>query len=121
MDTEEAMEYVRDMRDTFVDRVISNSTDRLPEENFIEGYARFLDPHTLEVDGQRIRAEKIIIATGSTPIIPEPWRVFGDRIVTTDSLFELEDLPESMAVIGLGVIGLEIGQSLARRRGTAYP
>jgi len=114
IDTEEAMEHVRDMRDTFVDRVLSNSTDRLPEENFIEGYARFLDPHTLEVDGQRIRAEKIIIATGSTPIIPEPWRVFGDRIVTTDSLFELEDLPESMAVIGLGVIGLEIGQSLAR-------
>jgi len=114
MDTEEAMEYVRDMRDTFVDRVISNSTDRLPKENFIEGYARFVDPHTLEVDGQRIRAEKIIIATGSAPIIPEPWRAFGDRIVTTDSVFELENLPESMAVIGLGVIRLEISQSLSR-------
>jgi dihydrolipoamide dehydrogenase len=110
----ESLEHVRDMRDTFVDRVLSNSTDNMNEELFIEGYARFLDPHTLEVNDQRIRADKIIIATGSRPIIPEPWQAFGDHIVTTDSVFELEDLPESMAIIGLGVIGLEIGQSLAR-------
>ncbi len=114
LDVEESLEHVRDMRDTFVDRVLSNSTDNLSEELFIEGYARFLDPHTLEVNGQRIHADKIIIATGSRPIIPETWKAFGDRIVTTDSVFELETLPESLAIIGLGVIGLEIGQSLAR-------
>ncbi|HEB95552.1 MAG TPA: dihydrolipoyl dehydrogenase [Sedimenticola thiotaurini] len=114
LDQEETLDHVRDLRDTFVDRVIANSTDRLPEDAFIEGYARFVDPHTLEVDGRRIRAERIIIATGSRPIVPEPWQRFGDRIVTTDSVFELEELPASMAVIGLGVIGLEIGQSLAR-------
>ncbi len=114
LDDEDTLEHVRDLRDTFVERVLSNSTDRLPEELFIEGYAKFIDPHTLEVEGQRIRAGKIIIATGSRPIIPKPWEVFGERIVTTDSVFEMEGLPQSMAVIGLGVIGLEIGQSLAR-------
>ena len=114
MDTEEAMEHVRDLRDTFVDRVLSNSTDNLSEELFIEGYARFVDPHTLEVNGERIHAEKIIIATGTRPLVPAPWQAFGDRILTTDQIFELEQLPASMAVIGLGVIGLELGQSLAR-------
>ena len=114
LDTEEAMEHVRDLRDTFVDRVLSNSTDKMNEEMFIQGYARFLDPHTLEVDGRRIHAEKIIIATGTRPLVPKPWQAFGDRILTTDQIFEQEQLPASMAVIGLGVIGLEIGQSLAR-------
>lgn len=114
LDIEEAMEHVRDLRDTFVDRVLSNSTDKMSQEMFIEGYARFVDPHTLEVSGQRIRAEKIIIATGTRPLVPKPWQAFGERILTTDQIFELEQLPASMAVIGLGVIGLEIGQSLAR-------
>ena len=114
LDTQEAMEHVRSLRDTFVDRVLSNSTDNLSEELFIEGYARFVDPHTLEVNGQRIHAEKIIIATGTRPLIPGPWKAFGERILTTDEIFEQEQLPASIAVIGLGVIGLEIGQSLAR-------
>lgn len=114
LDSEEALGHVQDLRDTFVDRVISNSTANMSDEVFIEGYARFLEPNLLEVDGKRIRAGKIIIATGSRPIIPKPWQAFGDRILTTDTLFELEELPESLAVIGLGVIGLEIGQSMAR-------
>jgi len=114
LDVEETMEHVRDLRDNFVDRVLSNSTDNMSDEVFVEGYARFVDPHTLEVDGKRFRAEKIIIATGSRPVVPGPWKAFGDRIITTDDVFELEILPESIAVIGLGVIGLEIGQSMAR-------
>ncbi|WP_419600192.1 dihydrolipoyl dehydrogenase [Thiolapillus sp.] len=111
----EAMEHTRDLRDTFVDRVLSNSTDHLSEEVFIEQYAHFVEPGVVELeDGQRIRADKFVIATGSTPIVPEAWKAFGDRIVTTDEFFELEDLPASMAVIGLGVIGLELGQAIAR-------
>ncbi len=115
LDRPEIMEYVQDMRDTFVDRVVSNSTDQMPEGMFIEGYARFVEPGVLEIDnGQRIRADKVIIATGSRPLIPGAWKSFGDRVITTDEFFELEDLPASIAVIGLGVIGLEIGQSLSR-------
>ena len=111
----EAMEYVQDLRDIFVERVLSNSTDKLPEENFIEGYARFVDADLLEIDtGELIRAGNIIIATGSRPLVPRAWESFRDRIITTDEFFELEDLPASIAVVGLGVIGLEIGQSLRR-------
>jgi dihydrolipoamide dehydrogenase len=109
-----AMERVQDLRDNFVDRVLSNSTDNMGDK-FIEAYARFVDPHTLELDnGDRIMADKIVIATGSRPIVPKAWQAFGDRIMTTDTFFEQEDLPKSVAVIGLGVIGLELGQSLSR-------
>ena len=114
LDGEAAMAHVRELRDTFVNRVTSNSTDKMPEQVLIHGYARFVDPHTLEVNGEIIKAGKIIIATGSRSIVPAAWKDFGDKVVTTDEFFELENLPESAAVIGLGVIGLEIGQSLSR-------
>jgi dihydrolipoamide dehydrogenase len=110
----ETLEYVQDMRDTFVDRVLSNSTDQMSDELFIEGYAKFVEPNLLQVDEQLIRANKIIIATGSRPVLPKPWEAFGDKVITTDQFFELEEMPASMAVIGLGTIGLEIGQSLAK-------
>ncbi|OOG21978.1 dihydrolipoyl dehydrogenase [Thioalkalivibrio denitrificans] len=109
----DAMEHVRDLRDVFVDKVLTNSTDNMGEE-FIEGRARFISPTELQVGEDRIRARAVVIATGSRPVVPEPWRAFGDRIITTDDLFELESLPASMAVIGLGTIGLEMGQAMAR-------
>ncbi len=56
----------------------------------------------------------IIIATGSRPIVPEEWLAFGDRILTTDTLFEQRDLGPRMAIIGLGPLGAEIAQALAR-------
>ena len=108
------MEKVQDLRDIFVDRVLTNSTDDMPESLFIQDFARFIEPTLLEVGKQRIRAGAVVIAAGSRPLVPAPWQQFGERILTTDSLFELADLPASIAVIGLGTIGLELGQSLHR-------
>ncbi len=113
VDTAAALEHVRDLRDLFVDRVLQGSTDEMGDE-LIEGYARFVSPTELEVDGERIRARRIVIATGSRPVVPEAWQALGERVLTTDQFFEQEDLPPRMAVIGLGVIGLELGQALAR-------
>lgn len=115
LNEEDALEHVQDLRDTFVDQTLSHSTDLLPPEKLIESHVRFIDEHTLETEtGEQIKAQKIIIATGSRPVIPAAWKAFSDSILTTDEIFELESLPESIAVIGLGVIGLEIGQSLSR-------
>ena len=115
LDVAEAMGYVQDLRDMFVERVISNSTDKMPEGMLIEGYTRFVGPNLLEMDdGQRIRAGRVIVATGSRPIIPDAWQPFRDRIITTDDFFDLEHLPRSIAMVGLGVVGLELGQSLHR-------
>ena len=78
------------------------------------GRARLLGPSAVEVNGERMEAERIIIATGSRPIVPKEWMALGDRLVTTDDLFEQPDLPRRLAVIGLGAIGAEMAQALAR-------
>lgn len=109
----EAMEHVQDLRDVFVDKT-RGVTDNLDAAHLLEGYARFVSPDTLEVNGETIRAQKIIIATGSSPVVPAAWQACAEHILTTDEIFELEDLPASVAVVGLGSIGLEIGQALSR-------
>ena len=113
VDVPAVMEHVQDLRDVFVDRTLG-ATDNLDATHLIDGYAKFISNNTIEVNGEQIKAKSIVIATGSTPIVPVAWQDFSDDMVTTDEFFELEDLPASMAVIGLGSIGLEIGQSLHR-------
>ena len=107
------LEHVRDLRDILVDRVLGNSTDQM-EEEFLDGYARFVEPGRLQVGDDVIQAESIVIACGTRPVVPPAWVDFGDRILTSDTLFEQEDLPEAVAVVGLGIIGLELGQALAQ-------
>jgi dihydrolipoamide dehydrogenase len=114
IDLGKSFEQVRDIRDIFVDKVLGNSTDNLPSDILIRGYAKLLDVHTIEVNGQQIHAEKIVLATGSQPIIPAAWHAFRAKILTSDELFEQKQLPQKLAVIGLGVIGLELGQALHR-------
>ena len=67
--------------------------------------ATFVDAHTLDVGGQRVTAERIVIATGGHPTKPEiPGAEFG---LISDDLFTLKELPRRVAVIGSGYIGLE--------------
>lgn len=106
------LRHVRKYRDGFV-KELEQSTRALGDK-FIEGYARFVDEGLLEVEGTRIQAERVIIATGSGPVVPDAWRRFGDRIITSDTLYEMEDLPGVMAVIGLGAIGLEMAVTFSR-------
>ncbi|MEC9284238.1 MAG: dihydrolipoyl dehydrogenase [Bdellovibrionota bacterium] len=108
----ECFQHVRSLRDRFVKGVMSSHT--YFEDKLIRSHARFVDEHTLDLGSEKIRAEKIIIATGTSPIIPDEWAEFHDQIITSDDLFELEEFPKSLAVIGLGVIGLELGQALNR-------
>lgn len=89
--------------------------DSIPDQFKVEGKATFVDPQTIDVDGKlRIRAEKIIIACGSTPYISPVFEHLQDELDTSDTIFELEDLPKSLAVVGLGVIALELGQAFHR-------
>jgi len=108
----DALEHVRDLRDILVDRVLANSTDQMGE-TFIDGYARFVDPGVLQVGQEIIHAKSIVIASGTRPFVPDEWVDFGEHIITSDTIFEMEDLPQSIAIVGLGIIGLEIGQALS--------
>ena len=108
------MERVRRERDRFVGFVL-DGVEAMPAEDKLRGHARFTGPHTLRIDDHtEITAARIVIATGSTPLrLPELEHV-GPGIVTSDDVFYWEDLPRSVAVIGTGVIGLELGQALGR-------
>lgn len=112
MDIPATLARVRRLRDDFVQGTL-RATDALGDRN-IAGRAQFVAPDALSVAGRVVRAGKIIIATGSRPVVPEAWRTLGDRVLTSDTLFEQADLPARMAVIGLGPVGLEMAQTLAR-------
>ncbi|HIF9513561.1 TPA: dihydrolipoyl dehydrogenase [Photobacterium damselae] len=110
----EVMDRVKRERDRFVGFVLEG-VDEIPAEDKISGYAKFIDNNTLIVDDHtKIIAKRIVIATGSRPAYPAVWNELGDRLVINDDVFEWDDLPNSVAVFGPGVIGLELGQSLKR-------
>lgn len=103
---------VRELRDGFV-----KGPAAMPEklgERAISGRARLKAAGRVDVNGEEIEARAIILAPGSRPVVPGPWSAFGARILTTDTLFEQADLPRRIAVIGMGAIGVEIAQALAR-------
>jgi dihydrolipoamide dehydrogenase len=112
IDIPEVLQRVRELRDSFVSMMVKY-TDQLGDKN-ISGRATIVDANTVKVGDQTYHANKIIIATGSQPVIPGNWLKFGNRLLTTDNLFEQKDLPERIAVIGLGAIGCEMAQALSR-------
>ncbi|SDN87211.1 dihydrolipoamide dehydrogenase [Methylobacterium phyllostachyos] len=105
---------LRAERDRFVGGVFEGLDD-LPAETRIAGAARFVDRDTLVVgEHTRIRFRAAVIATGSSPTVPGPLRGLGAGLLTTDTVFETADLPESLAVLGAGAVGIEIAQAMAR-------
>lgn len=112
IDLPAVLRRVRRLRDGFVKGTLQ-ATDGLGERA-VNGRARLLGPGRLEVDGREISASAIVLATGSSPVVPPAWRSLGERLLTTDTLFELESLPSRIAVVGLGAIGVEMAQALAR-------
>ena len=114
VDGREVMARVRRERDRFVGFVLRD-VEQIPETDRVVGRARFEDEHTLVVDGHtRITAKAIVIATGSRATYPKAFEKLGERLVINDDVFSWTELPQSVAVIGPGVIGLEIGQALHR-------
>ena len=114
IDSVAVMDRVRRERDRFVGFVLEG-VDNIPADDRIRGTAVFLDDHRLQVgDDLVVTAERIVIATGSSPAVPPFLADLGDRVVVTDDIFDWERLPRSVAVFGPGVIGLELGQALHR-------
>ncbi len=108
------MDRVRRERDRFVGFVLE-SVENIPEEHRLRGMARFLDDHRLQIGEDLVlHAERIVIATGSSPSYPPSFAPLGDRLIVNDDIFDWQDLPRRVAVFGPGVIGLELGQALHR-------
>ena len=95
-------------RQAYIDR-IHGSYERGFDSNGVERvyeYAKFVDPHTVEVAGERYTAPHILIATGGHALYPNiPGSEYG---ITSDGFFELDEVPKRTAVIGGGYIAVEV-------------
>lgn len=107
------MKHVRSLRDMFAAEM-EETTLKLAGDKLVRGRAFFLSPHEIQVGPETYETGSVIIATGSRPAIPKGWMRFRDRILTSEDIFEQRDLPKKIGVIGLGAIGLELGQALSR-------
>ncbi|GAA3681832.1 pyruvate/2-oxoglutarate dehydrogenase complex dihydrolipoamide dehydrogenase (E3) component [Lentzea atacamensis] len=87
--------------------------------DLLNGFGRFVDPHTVAVEGShrgdhtRITGEYIVIATGTTPARPSIVDFDEERILDSDEVFALTEIPTSLVVVGAGVIGIEYASMFA--------
>jgi len=78
--------------------------------DFVQGRARFLDSNSLVInENEQIKFDHCILATGSQPVCPPLFSKINDRLLTSTSALELEEIPERLLVVGGGYIGLEMG------------
>lgn len=114
IDGKQVMKRVQNERDYFTQNIQKRVEDWDASKK-IEGKAWINHDGIIEVNHEKIKADKVIIATGSSPFVPEGWSDnLKDKLLTSDSVFELTDLPKSLAVIGAGAIGLELAQAFSR-------
>ncbi|GAA0377465.1 NAD(P)(+) transhydrogenase [Acrocarpospora corrugata] len=97
--------------------VISNQLSR-NHITVLTGLGHFVDPHTIAViDDQgretKVTADKIIIATGTRPARPDTVEFDGNTIIDSDGILQLDRVPDSMVVVGAGVIGIEYASMFA--------
>lgn len=108
------MARVQRERDRFVGFVLE-TLDAMPPGDRLAARVRFQDANTLVTEhGQLIQARRIVIATGSTPVLPPVLKGLDARLLTNENVFDLPNLPTSLAVFGPGVLGLELAQAMSR-------
>jgi len=114
VDASAVMERVRRERDRFT-RGVVEGLEKLPPDRLLRGHAHFVGPGRLEVEHfGLVEARAVILATGSRPALPPPFDSIPRHVLTSDDLFELPSLPRQIAVVGTGIIGLELGQAFHR-------
>lgn len=82
--------------------------------DFMNSYAKFVGPHTVEVDGEKIEAKKIILSTGSSPMVPPIEGLDQVSYLTNETIFTQNSFPKTMTILGGGPIGVELSQALNR-------
>lgn len=78
------------------------------------GTARFTGPGRAEIDGEPVRFHQALIATGSEPALPPITGLDQAQLVTSETVWDLQELPRQLVIIGGGPIACELGQAFAR-------
>ncbi|MBT8093355.1 MAG: glutathione-disulfide reductase [Gammaproteobacteria bacterium] len=95
-------------RDAYIERLNGIYENNLDKRGvvWLSGTARFVDAHTVDIDGRRVEAERIVIASGGRPTVPDiPGAELG---ITSDGFFELEERPQRVLIAGSGYIAVEL-------------
>jgi len=108
--TEDGLDWatLKKKRDAYVVRLneIYEANLAKSKVDLLRGWGRFLDAHTVEAAGRRLRGRQIVIATGGRPLLPDiPGMELG---ITSDGFFELEAQPPRVAIVGSGYIAVEL-------------
>ncbi len=113
---EDAAGVMRRVRDTITAVEDADATTKLLQDNGVEirhGQARFTNPHTLEMDGRTMTAANFILATGSSPVEPSVPGLINGSYLTNHTVFDLDEIPARLLVVGGGPIGTEMAQAFA--------
>ncbi|MGA8939673.1 MAG: FAD-dependent oxidoreductase [Acidobacteriaceae bacterium] len=111
------MLQVRDYLRSTIDQIYKATTPEAMRQkgmDVILGPVSFIDSHTLQVGTSQIRAKKILIATGAQPVVPALPGLSEVAFSTYRDVFERDQLPKRMAVIGGGPVGIELAQAYQR-------
>ncbi|CAH2212414.1 dihydrolipoyl dehydrogenase [Tepidibacter aestuarii] len=116
-DIDADFESMMDRKDKIVDQLVKGIEFLFDKKGvkLVNGFGKLISKNEIAVskeDGSKevIKADKIILATGSVPIVPPMFPYDGEKVITSDEALNLKELPESMLIVGGGVIGCEFGQ-----------
>lgn len=111
----EVMARVQRERDRFVSFVLDDCRALEQSGDLVLGTATLVEPNVLTIDQKtRVRFRSLVVATGSSPVLPPQYCDLQGLVLTNDGIFERDDLPDSLLVVGTGIIGLELGQAVHR-------
>ena len=99
---------LKERRDAYIERLNGIYERNLDKRGvtFLRGRARFVDANTLDIDGREVQADRIVVATGGRPMVPDiPGAELG---ITSDDFFELEERPQRVVIAGSGYIAVEL-------------
>jgi dihydrolipoamide dehydrogenase len=115
IDGQAVLKRVRTERDRFVGSVLAVIEEARAAGELVEGKATIESPGVLSIsNGTRVRYKSLVVATGGKPSILPAYKSIEQSLLTNENVFEIDRLPESLLVVGAGIIGLELGQAFAR-------
>jgi pyruvate/2-oxoglutarate dehydrogenase complex dihydrolipoamide dehydrogenase (E3) component len=93
---------------------VTTWVERMEHVDLFRGEARFVGPKAVEVNGERLEADKIFINVGARPFVPDFPGIEQVEVLTSSGMMELDELPEHLVIVGGSYIGLEFGQMFRR-------
>jgi pyruvate/2-oxoglutarate dehydrogenase complex dihydrolipoamide dehydrogenase (E3) component/anti-anti-sigma regulatory factor len=113
LDGRMAMAHIRKIVQKAYEKDLPETFERIGI-HVISASAAFVDSHEIQVNGQALSADKFIIAAGTSPFIPDIHGLGNTDFLTNETLYQLEDLPKSLIILGGGVDGLEYASAFGR-------